>query len=884
MKLRRQVIAAIFQRNFSAYFSGILGYLFIIVFVVACGWYAFDGRFFTANEPNLDQLSINYPMLMLFFIPAIAMGVWAEERKTGTDELLFTMPATDPEILLGKYLSVVAVYTVALLFSMAHVIVLMWLGNPDLGLITTTYFGYWIAGSALLSAGMLASQFTNNMTGAFVLGMVVSAIPVFIGQVARFIGLGNQLDGFSLEEQFKDLGMGIIPLTSLIYFVGCTVVMLYLNLVMMSRRHWKSGQSGNFAAQYAIRASSIGIIATCVTAWAGYTGSRFDMTSEKLYSLSSSTLSILGSLESERPIEIQAFLSPQDTTPADYAETRKRLVGLLRQFDKLGGDNLEVRYVDVEPFSSQAEEAERFGIDAVRIATDEDGRRGEQEVYLGAVIISSYDKVVVPFFGKGLPIEYELTRSVQTVADDTRYTVGVLQTDADLMGQREWRIITELKKQYNVETVSPGSAIDGSNFDVLLAAMPSSLTQPEMENLVNYAKTGNPLLVFDDPFPLSFNTGFGVTGAPRQPKPSQGGGGMMGGGSPPPEPKADNGRASSLMRALGLQWGYDSVVFDVSNPHPEFALLPAEYVFVTRGNSNDDSFNSESNITSGLQEMIMLYTGSINKSTASNVEFTPLLQTGTESGRLDWDDFVDQGGMNFFSMQSTANPKRDPARRIDNSQYTLAARVKSESGESPVNAIFVSDIDMISDFFFDERNLGNINISFDNVTFVLNAVDALAGDESFIELRSRRPKHRTLAQIEKKKRAFLEEANSAEVASDKAAKEELETRREQLQARVKEIEENSSLDPIAKTQMLRQAQEAEQQRLNLAEAKIEQNKNDVVRKIRAKTNSQIQSLEARTRLWAVWAPAFPALIVGLAVFMAKIAEEKKQVSVKRRRD
>ena len=83
-----------------------------------------------------------------------------------------------------------------------------------------------------------------------------------------------------------------------------------------------------------------------------------------------------------------------------------------------------------------------------------------------------------------------------------------------------------------------------------------------MTNLVNYANTGSPL-VFDDPFPLSFNTGFGVTGC--QPKPSAGGGGMMGGGSPPPEPKADNGQATSLMRALGSSGARDSVVFDVSN-------------------------------------------------------------------------------------------------------------------------------------------------------------------------------------------------------------------------------------------------------------------------------------------------------------------------------
>lgn len=883
MKLRRQVIAAIFRRNFSAYFSGMLGYLFIIVFVVACGWYAFDPKFFTANEPNLDQLSVYYPILMLFFIPAITMSVWADERKTGTDELLFTMPATDLEILIGKYLAVLAVYSVAILFSMTHVLVLMFLGNPDWGLLATTYFGYWLAGAALLSAGMLASQLTNNMTVAFVLGTVICAIPVFIGQVGRFLGLGDRLEPFSLQEQFRDLGMGIVPLTGIIYFLGFTLLMLYLNLVLMSRRHWKSETRQSVATQYGVRALCLGVIATCATAWAGYTGRRFDMTSEKLYSLSGSTRQILGGLDAERPIEIQAFLTPQQSTPAEYVETRKRLVGLLRQFDKLGGKNLEVRYVDVEQFSPEAEEAERFGINPVRVATERDGRRGEQEVYLGAVIISSYDKVVVPFFGKGLPIEYELTRSVQTVADDTRFTVGVLQTDADLMGTREWRIVTELKKQYNVESISPASEIDPEKFDVLLAAMPSSLTEPEMANLVTYAQTGNPLLVFDDPFPLSFNTGFGVTGAPRQPKPSPGGG-MFGGGSPPPEQKADGGQATSLMQALGIQWAYDQIVFDVSNPHPEFALLPAEYVFITRGGSNDNAFSDDSEISSGLQEMIMLYAGTVEKSPSSNCDFTPLLQTGLESGILRWEEFVEEGGLNFFTMQSTANPRRDPFRRIDSNVYTLAARIKNEAGGSKVNAIFVTDIDMISDFFFEERNLGNLNIAFDNVTFVLNAVDALAGDDSFIELRSRRPKHRTLVRVERQKREFLEAANSAELEADKAADEELEIRREQLSERVKEIEENENLDPIAKNQMLRQAQEAEQQRLNLAEARIEQTKNDEIRKIRARTNNQIRSLESFIRLWAVWLPALPALAVGMIVFARRWVDEKTHVSSKRRRD
>ncbi len=879
MTVRPSAIWPIFKHNVASYFSGVLGYLFIVVFVVAGGALAFNARFFTANEPSLDQLTQWYPHLLLFFIPAITMGVWADERKIGTDELLFTLPVTDLEVLLGKYLSVLAVYTIALAFSMTHVLVLAYLGNPDWGLIATTYFGYWIAGAALLSAGMLASILTNSMTVAFVLGVVICAVPVFLGTIGQWIGFREFFESLSLPEQFRDLGMGVIPLSSLLYFVSLTVFMLYLNLVLMTRRHWSAARRSNMGIQYAIRTVCTGIMLICVTAWAGYAAVRVDATSERLFSLSPVTLQILGDLDSERPIEIQAFLSPD--VPREYVETRKRLVGLLRQFDELGGKNLEVRTVSVEPFSEAADEAEHFGIEPMEVVTEIDGRRSTVDVYLGAVVISSYDKVVVPFFGKGLPIEYELTRSVQTVANKQRHKLGVLTTDAGLMGGREWQIVTELKKQYDVEEVSPLTEIDPDRFDVLLAVMPSSLTEPEMENFVNYVKSGKPALIFDDPFPLTFDNGFGVTNAPRQPKPRPGG--MFGGQSPPAEEKASGGRATALLEALDLHWQYDRVVFDLSNPHPEFAMLPAEYVFLTR-DDGDETFNSDSPITRGLEEVIVLYSGTVEPRNADDaIGFTPLLTTGRDSGLLRWEEFVDDGGFNFFTMQSTANPRRNPFRQVDGLSHVVAAHISSDSDSSPRNAIFVADVDMISDFFFRERNLGNLNVTFDNVTFVLNAVDALAGDEEFIPLRSRRARQRSLTRVEARKRSFLEEANEAEQAADREADEELEKRKQLLSERVKEIEENENLDPIAKAQLLRQAQEAEQQRLSLAEAQITQRKNDEIRKIQANTNRQIQRLESRIRVWAVWLPPVPALIVGLVVFLNRWNNEKRNVVPSRRR-
>ena len=132
---RFHVVHAIFWRNFKQYFTSVLGYLFIFVFVTVCAILTFNKQFFADNLVTLDQLSQFFPALLLFFIPAITMSVWADEKKQGTDSILFTLPVSDLEILIGKFKAVVAVYTVALLFSATTLLALWRLGSPDWGVI-----------------------------------------------------------------------------------------------------------------------------------------------------------------------------------------------------------------------------------------------------------------------------------------------------------------------------------------------------------------------------------------------------------------------------------------------------------------------------------------------------------------------------------------------------------------------------------------------------------------------------------------------------------------------------------------------------------------------------------------------------------------------------
>ena len=384
--LRANVILAITKRNFSSYFSGILGYLFIIVFCVAASAMAFNTQFFASNQANLDQLSQQFPLLLLFLIPAITMTAWADERKLGTDELLFTLPATDVEVLIGKYLSVLGVYTVAILFSLINALILSFLGSPDGGLLFSSYFGYWLSGASLLALGMLASAVTNSATVAFVLGVVFCCVPVFIGNLAGLVewtltqfGYTGQLydfrvavEGLSLQEQLRDFSLGVLPLSSFSYFIFLTALMLYLNLVVISRRRWVAAEVAGMGLQYGIRTLCLGVTFVSLLVLASLWPARADLTAENLFSLSDATYRTIDEIGDDQLITIQAFVSPE--VPREYSETRRRLLGLLRELDLRGGARLNVRRVDVEPFSEEAEEARALGVNPVRIQYEQ-GRK-----------------------------------------------------------------------------------------------------------------------------------------------------------------------------------------------------------------------------------------------------------------------------------------------------------------------------------------------------------------------------------------------------------------------------------------------------------------------------------------------------------------------------
>jgi ABC-2 type transport system permease protein len=885
------VVGAIVRRDLGMYFTNPTGYVFITLFIFLSAAAAFwQDRFFLDNLANLDQLNALFPYLLLLFVPALTMGVWSDERKQGTDELLLTLPATDFEIVVGKYLAALGIYTVSLVLSLSHVLVLLWLGSPDLGLMFSNYLGYWLMGVALIAVGMLASELTSNATIAYVLGAIFCGAFVFIDAAGGVFSpdLARLLQPLGVAGHFGDFGRGVVTLSGLLYFASVAGFMLFLNVLLIGRRHWPRAAGGYPMWQHqTVRALAVGVALVSVNAVVSRAHLRLDATAERLHALSPETRRLIGELDPTRPVFIQAFVSPD--VPEPLVQARANLLDLLREIDAAAGPRVEVAVHETEPFTPVARDArETFGITPRRVPAASSARASVEEVFLGVAFTCGAEEQVIPFFERGYPAEYEIVRSIRVVARTDRRKIGVMGTAINLFGGMDfqsmrstppWGVVEELRKQYEVVQVEPGGEIP-DDVEGLLVALPSSLPQKGMDSLRGVIQGGLPTLLLVDPLPV-VNVGLAPSeraGAQMNP--------FMRQQAAPPEPK---GNVQALLASIGVRWDPATVVWDTYNPHPDLAHLPPEVVFVGAGNENPEAFNPEQAASAGLQELVLLYPGHLSEAAGGDRSFTPLVESGPLSGRVLYPQLVQRS---FFGAQLNQNLPHQPDEQV----YVLAARVTGGSGEEAEKAegeapaaggrgldvIVVADLDFISEQFFQIRAAGPANLSFDNVSFFLNAMDVLVGDESFIALRNRRVRHRTLSRVEAQTQRFVEgRARDEKTAEDEAAQA-LEDAQKRLDEKVEAVRRRTDLDAQAKQIMARNLQEVESRRLETLKRNIETDKEAKISSARETVEAQIRVIQSTIRTVAVLLPPIPVLLVGILIFVRRYRREKEGAQAARR--
>ena len=693
---KRQASFAVLRRNFLAYFANPTGYVFLCVFVFLSSYAAFvPDEFFSSNLANLDQLNEYLPAIMLIFIPAITMSIWAEERRQGTDELLLTMPVDDFDIVLGKYLAAGAVFTASLLFSqVSNFLVLnaLALGDVDAGLFAATYFGYWLVGMAMLSVGMIGSFLTSNLTIGFILGVILNSpwvLAMFSQSLISDSRWARLISQWSYESQFGDFGRGVISTSSVSFFVMVIVLGVYLSMILIGRRHWTGGEDGrSLLGHYIVRALAlVAIVFGVSTLFSDRDILRFDATDAKISSLSNETRQLIKKLDVERPIYIDAFIS--SSLPDSYVKTKLDIISLLNEFQAIAGrDDIVIHlYDELEPFGDEAIRAEQeYDIKPVEVTSMVRGAFKQQEVLLAAAFTCGLEKVVVPFFDHGIPVEYEMVRSISTVAQQKRQKIGVVKTDADLFGGMRFTgmaptnipkqlIIEELEKQYEVVEIDPANPIV-EKVDVLMAVQPSSLTQPHLDNLVDAVRSGIPTAIFEDPMPVALA---GVPGTSQPKRPPQGGGMFGQQQQRPPEPK---GNIQELWDLLGVQMHGEE---NVTSPNQDVYVIWQDYnpYIKVRGISHitrqwvfagpdapgsKDPMNPEVPAASNLNQVLFLFPGAVyGTKTQSGLTFQPMISTGDRTGWIRVQDMMEAQG-----NEGLRNFREGPIRK---ERYVLAARI-----------------------------------------------------------------------------------------------------------------------------------------------------------------------------------------------------------------
>ncbi len=913
------VIKAIFKRDFVSYFSNPTGYVFICVFVMLSALAAFwPPEFFNSNLANLDQLSKWIPFILLVFIPAITMSTWSEERRQGTDELLLTIPATDMDVVIGKYLAGVAIFTVALLFSMFSIwLVFSWgLGTPDGGLFLCTYLGYWFLGIAMLAIGMVASFLTNNLTVGFVLGMLLNA-PLAIFGVADWIvkdpRAAQLISRWSADAQLADFERGVVSLSGVTYFLSITIVMLYVCMVLIGKRHWGTGEDGDSRwGHYFARAMALLVIFGGLNVFfSNYNSMRTDVTSEKINSLSPATKQLLRDLRSNDDVDtivVDAYVSPQ--VPSEYAAHKLNLLGTLEELQSMSGGKIRTNVYEIENFSEEATTADTaFGITPQRVNAVSRGVMTQEDIFMGVAVRHKLDKVVVPFIDKGIPIEYELVRSITTVADDARKRVGVIKTDVELFGgfsmqgmTEESQLITELRKQYDVVEVDPEQPI-ADDFDALLVVQPSATTPEAMDNIVDVVKRGVPIAIFEDPMPsLPGLAGVPGTGQARM----SGGGGpmaMFGGGQQMPK-----GDINKLWNLLGIEMYPNEIILQDYNPYKDYPFLTSDFVFIDEGleaYGTPEPFNVDEEMTSGLKQVLFVRPGAVRKDENTKLKVKPLAITGTHTATLPYDVLqrIPDASSIPIEQQTTKEPYilsvliEGEYEDTDDLAGSLALDEGGDEGDEPkgavektfIKAVVVTDIDCLGDAFFEIRARGEQNIpslsdlDFQNVAYVLNALDYLANDDRFIEIRKRTRPHRVLTKIEEATKQSREEFRKViDEAKDEISDKKQEAERE-MNARLDEIRNNPKLSDAQKVQLLEQATIRWNRKFNRDVERLDKQLDREITQTQRKLEKEVRGVQDRYKFYAFILPPILPILLGILVYFHRRQAEREGVDKTRLR-
>ncbi|MDO8494011.1 MAG: Gldg family protein [Deltaproteobacteria bacterium] len=490
-----KTILTIAKKELRGYFISPIAYIYLSAFEILVHWF-FLRNFFIAGQSSLRTLFSLVPWFYLFFIPAVAMGKWSEEKKQGTIETLFTLPITKTDVVLGKFFAGLGLIATALLLTFSLPLTVSLVGDLDFGPMIGGYLGLLLLGGAYLSIGLWISSLTENQIIAFIVSVLACFTLFAVGEPIFTNGLPSDLVAIlqyaSLSSHFESIARGVLDSRDLLYYFSMIGLFLFLN-----RRALEQNISRSLAMAVLIALLTFNFLASRHFI-------RFDLTENKAYTLSAATKKLLGGLEDL--VTFRLYFT-RDLPPA-LMNHRRDVEDILGEFKTHADGKIRVEFLDPQESPTQEQKMMMMGIPPVEINVIAKDKAELAKVYLGLSVHYGTEQEVIPVVQSIQNLEYQLSAAILKTTVATQPTLGWIGESPDYSYVKKY-----LERRFTINT------IDEKNLDTLtptqtaalLYTSPETLSDEIKKGIENYLEAGGNALFFVDPFAIGAEQGLQAT-------------------------------------------------------------------------------------------------------------------------------------------------------------------------------------------------------------------------------------------------------------------------------------------------------------------------------------------------------------------------------------
>ena len=717
------------RRELRSLFDHPMGYILLIVFIAVIDFLFFRQAYLqgvASLRPMLDLL----PWLFLFFVPAVTMRALAEDLRAGTLEVLLAQPITELELLAGKYLGQLLFIWIALALTVPIPLGFSLGADIHVGVIFAQYVGAALLAAGFAGVGLWASSLSENQVTAFIVGVAVMFLLMFVGLNALVVGLppalGTVAANLGVLSHFENIARGVIDLRDAVYFVTLTAIFLVLGYwVLMGRKLAPKGES--------VRRLRLGtglLVATLVVVnlLGRHISGRLDLTPGKVFTLSGPTKDLLGDLPDL--VTLRLFVSRE--LPPEFALLKRDIDDLLSDFRSAGKGKVRLLERDPADDAEALAEAQALGIPPVQFNVVGQSEFKVREGFLGLAIQYADESETIPLVRRTDGLEYQLASYVRSLTRESEPVIGFVDELGGMapgQGQGFSTVRRQLAEGYEVRGVSLDSdpLVPGEFATLVLAGSPLMLEDSVVEKVQRYLGAGGSALIMASGMQLQ----------PQQP--------FAG-----PRPIAWNRILEPYGVSIGVDMVYDLLSNERVSVPASFGRIFVSYPFWLRAISS-----RQSTVNQEIESIFMPWSSRVDTSGAAPGTIIPLFTTSVGGG--------------IESGQAYIAPQRNDFPRDNLAPQLVGVLVNPVAGEEPEVGGDGEGDEAASKEALRGRLvvMGNGEFASDqwvrnapqNVVFVLNAVDWLAQDEGLIEIRSKNRTPPALLFESTAKRDFVKYSN-----------------------------------------------------------------------------------------------------------------------------